>query len=296
MLEFNQVPGDEERYLQGFGGDTSNFCIAAARQGGRVGYLTRLGRDAFGRHFLELWQRERVDTRGVGLDSEAHTGIYFVTHTAAGHVFTYFRASSAASRIRPEDLALDLIESTRYLHVSGISQAISDSACDAVFFAIEQARKAGAKISYDPNLRLKLWPLARARAIIEATIALTDYFLPSLEDARALTGLDDPERIAEYFLARGAKAIALKLGADGALLVTKNESFRIKGHTVSVVDATGAGDCFDGALIARLDAGDDFVDASLYANAAAALAITGFGAVAPIPYSDAVHSLLKTTA
>jgi 2-dehydro-3-deoxygluconokinase len=196
--------------------------------------------------------------------------------------------------LQAQHLPLNLIKSARYLHVSGISQAISNSACDTVFSAIEKARSAGAKVSYDPNLRLKLWPLARARAIIEATIPFTDYFLPSLEDARTLTDLDEPEAIADYFLTRGTKAVALKLGADGALLVDSKERIRINGHAVSVVDATGAGDCFDGSLIARLAAGDSFVEAARYANAAAALTVSGFGAVAPIPRPDAIHALLKT--
>jgi 2-dehydro-3-deoxygluconokinase len=293
MLEFNQIPGEGARYLQGFGGDTSNFCIAAARQGGHVGYITRLGRDAFGEQFLDLWQREAVDVRGVNFDLEAHTGIYFVTHAAAGHAFTYFRAGSAASRIRPEDLPQKLIQAARYLHISGITQAISTSACDTAFQAIEQARSAGVKVSYDPNLRLKLWPLPRAKAIIEATAPLSDYFLPSLEDARTLTGFDNPDAIAEHFLARGAKAVVLKLGADGALVAEGKLRLRLNAHPVSMVDATGAGDCFDGALIARLSAGSTLVEAARYANAAAALTTTGFGAVAPIPRPDAVHSLLE---
>jgi 2-dehydro-3-deoxygluconokinase len=226
MLEFNQIPGEEERYLQGYGGDTSNFCVAAARQGASVGYITRLGQDAFGEQLLNLWRREQVDTRGVGLDPEAHTGIYFVTHSDAGHAFTYFRSGSAASRMRPQDLAPGLIEAGRYLHVSGISQAISNQACDTVFSAIERARGSGVKISYDPNLRLKLWSLARAKAIIEATVSFADYFLPSLQDAKLLTGLDDPEAIVDHFFARGAKAIALKLGGDGVLVVSDKERAR----------------------------------------------------------------------
>jgi 2-dehydro-3-deoxygluconokinase len=296
MLEFNQIPGEEEHYLQGYGGDTSNFSVAAARQGASVGYITRLGQDAFGEQLLNLWCREQVDIRGVGLDPEAHTGIYFVTHSDAGHAFTYFRSGSAASRMRPQDLGPGLIEAARYLHISGISQAISNPACDTVFSAIERARGSGVKISYDPNLRLKLWSLVRARAIIEASIPFADYFLPSLEDARALTGLEDPEAIVDYFFARGAKAIALKLGGDGVLVVSDKERARLKGHAVAVVDATGAGDCFDGALIARLCAGDAFAEAARYANAAAALTTTGFGAIAPIPRPDAIHSLLKSSA
>ena len=175
MVEFNQARAEApEHYLRGFGGDTSNMAIAAARllgEPGRVGYVTRVGDDAFGRMLLDLWRAERVDTRGVGIERDAPTGVYFVTHGAAGHEFSYLRAGSAASRMTPATLPEDVIRAATILHVSGISQAISASACDAVFAAIAIAEAGGARISYDPNLRQKLWPLPRARATVMATIA-----------------------------------------------------------------------------------------------------------------------------
>ena len=99
LLEFNQQP--DGRYLPGHGGDTSNCAIAAARQGASVGYITRIGDDAFGASFLSLWRAEGVDTREVVRDPAAHTGIYFVTHDERGHAFSYFRAGSAASLMQP---------------------------------------------------------------------------------------------------------------------------------------------------------------------------------------------------
>src|SRR5205809_5692571 len=99
MLEFNQTHPGEPQYLQGFGGDTSNAVIAAARAGARTTYLTRLGADMFGDELMALWEREGVDTSGVERDAQAPTGIYFVKHGAAGHQFHYLRAGSAASRM-----------------------------------------------------------------------------------------------------------------------------------------------------------------------------------------------------
>jgi sugar/nucleoside kinase (ribokinase family) len=87
---------------------------------------------------------EAVEMRGVAIDADAATGVYFVTHGAQGHEFSYLRAGSAASRMRPETLPLDVVRSARLLHVSGISQAISASACDTVFAAIDEASAAGA--------------------------------------------------------------------------------------------------------------------------------------------------------
>src|SRR5574341_1788015 len=147
MYEFSQIPGEDRRWRQGFGGDTANATVAAARQGGRVAYVTRLGDDEFGREFLKLWDQEGVDTSGVRIDPHAHTAVYFISHGPQGHVFSYLRAGSAASRIAAADLARDQIRATRFLHSSGISQAISATACDAVFAAMEAARGAGAEVA-----------------------------------------------------------------------------------------------------------------------------------------------------
>ena len=132
LLEFNQVQAEPPLYLQGFGGDTSNAVIAAARAGARAGYLTRLGDDAWAQRLRELWQAEGIDAQAVISDPQASTGIYFVSHDAQGHHFSYARAGSAASRMQPQDLHgtwQDMIAHSRWLHVSGISMAISPSAC-----------------------------------------------------------------------------------------------------------------------------------------------------------------------
>jgi 2-dehydro-3-deoxygluconokinase len=162
-----------------------------------------------------------------------------------------------------------------------------------VFAAMEAARGAGVTITYDSNLRLRLWPLARARAVIRATITLADYFLLSMEDAEALCGERDADAILDWCHEAGAKVVALKLGAAGVVGSDSKRREKVAGHAVNCVDATGAGDCFAGALLARMAAGDDFWEGLRYANAAAALATTGFGAVAPLPRPDAVRRLLS---
>jgi len=295
MIEFNQIRPGDPNYLQGFGGDTSNMIVAAARQGARSAYVTQLGDDAFGRMFLDLWRGEGVDVSGVAVDTEAHTGVYFVTHDASGHVFSYLRAGSAASRIRPDKLPLELIRSARFVQASGISMAISAGAADSVLAAFECARAAGGRVALDSNLRLKLWPLARARALIGAAAAVADYFFPSIEDAQALSGLKDAEAIIDWAHRLGAKCVLLKLGPDGALVSDGARRERIPGYKVTAVDATGAGDCFCGACLARLAAGDSLWDAARYANAAAALSTTGFGAVAPLPRPEAVKKMLAAS-
>jgi len=292
MIEFNQTRPGERAYLQGFGGDSSNMIIAAARSGAATAYVTRVGDDEFGRMLLDLWTKERVSTRGVMIDRQAPTGAYFVHHGPQGHAFSYLRAGSAASRLTPADLP-EFIESARFVHASGISMAISASAANTVLAAF---RKAKGEIAFDSNLRLKLWPLERAREMIGAAAAMADYFFPSIEDARALSGVESPEANLDWAHRLGAKVVFLKLGADGVLVSDGTKQEEISGIKIKAVDATGAGDCFCGATLARLAAGDSIWDAARYANAAAALATTGFGAVDPLPRADAVRSLLASRA
>lgn len=294
MVEFNQTgQGGGQLYLQGFGGDTSNFAIAAARQGASAGYISALGDDAHGKMLRELWDREGVDHSCVGTDPAAFTGIYFVTHSAAGHEFSFLRAGSAASRMTPDSVPKERIGSAKVLHVSGISLAISASACDTVYAAIAAARAAGVQVSFDTNLRLKLWPLDRARAVMTDVMRRCDICLPSHDDVAAITGITDPDALVDHCLALGAKVVALKLGEQGAIVADRTQRHRIAAHPCRAVDATGAGDTFGGAFVTRLIAGDGLLSAGRYAVVAAALSTEGYGAVDPIPHASRVRAALE---
>jgi 2-dehydro-3-deoxygluconokinase len=295
MLEFTQLPigpDGAQHYLEGYGGDTSNAAIAAARQGARVGYITALGRDMPGDSFIRLWQREGVDTATVLRTDRYQTGVYFVTHDAAGHHFLHYRTGSAAAMYAPADVPRQAIAAARILYVSGISQGISDTACDAVFAAIEVAVRNGAKLAYDTNYRPRLWPPARAAAVMHAAMAHADYAFPGEEDVRTLTGLTDPDAMLDFYLRLGSKVVLLKMGEAGAYLGSADGRVRIPPHKVAAVDATGAGDTFCGSFLARILAGDAPEAAARYAGVAAALKCTGYGAVGPIPRAAAVwHAL-----
>ncbi len=295
MLEFNQLPAladGARHYLEGHGGDTSNAAIAAARQGARVGMITALGQDMPGDSFISLWTREGVDTTCVLRNGTALTGVYFVTHDASGHHFLHYRAGSAASLYGPADVPTAAIATARMLYVSGISQGISGPACDAVFAAIEAARRHAVSVAYDTNYRPRLWPPARAAAVMHAAMAQVDYALPGIEDVRTLTGLTEPEAMLDFYLRLGPRVVVLKMGEDGAWIATPDRRVRIPPFPVQAVDATGAGDTFCGSFLARVLAGDTPEQAARYAAVAAALQCTGYGAVAPIPRAPAVLAAL----
>ena len=284
LVEFVRAEHPEvgTHYRPGFGGDTSNAAIAAARQGARVGYLTALGRDVFGEQVLQLWAGEGIDTAKVRR-KDAPTGIYFIDPDPSGRRFTYFRAGSAASQYRPEDLPAGYIESARMLHLSAITQAISPDMHATSVAAMRTARRAGRLVSYDTNLRLALWPIERALATIEVALSMSDIAFPSEDEAALLWGVADPNAICDRLLAFGPRVVALKRAERGAIVATPDRREEIPPAPATPVDSTGAGDAFAGSFLAEyLLTGDPFA-AGRHAARVAAATVSGFGAVAPIP-------------
>ncbi len=298
MVEFNQTDPAVAQYQQGFGGDTSNAIIAASRASARTAYLTRVGSDWVGEKLLSLWQGEGVDTSHIEIDAVHSTGMYFVTHGHSGHEFHYMRKGSAASHMTLDWLPKAAIEQAKILHVSGISLAISESATKTVLAAMRHAKQVGTMVSLDSNLRLKLWSLERAKQVLTEAMSLCDLFLPSREDIEILiNGLQteiEPNLILDWCHERGAKTVVLKLGSEGCVISDGKTRVAVAPRLVEAIDATGAGDCFCGNLLARIAAGDSMRDAARYANAAASLAVQSFGAVAPLPRTSQVQAIFKS--
>lgn len=295
MLELNAQPADaggRRLYLEGFGGDTSNAAIAAARQGASVAYATAVGRDDAGERFLALWRAEGVNAEAVKIDAARPTALYLVTHGASGHQFHFYRAGSAASAYAPADVPDAMIARSRMFYASGISQGISDSAADAVLHAIAVARHNQVRVAFGTNYRPRLWPRARAAALIHAAARQADILLASVEDAAALAGTATPEAAADFYQRLGPALVVVTMGAEGALLADGERRVRIPALPGPVVDATGAGDAFAGAFLARLIAGDEAEAAARYATVAAGLKVRGYGAVAPIPRAAEVTAEL----
>lgn len=272
-------------FRRGWGGDTCNVAVAAARLGASVGYVTRLGGDEFGRSFLALWDQEGVDRSRVVVDPEGFTGVYFITLDEAGqHDFTYYRAGSAASRLRPEDVDPAYVQTARVFHTSGITQAISEGARAAAAAAIAATRAKGIAVSYDLNLRPKLLPLPQLRPAVEATLPQADIVFLSAEDAGCLDDSRPAEAVVEWVLARGARLVVLKMGGEGCLIAAaEGTRLRLPAYPVQVVDSTGAGDAFDAAFLVEWMRGAPLDAAGRFANAVGALAVGGLGAVAPLP-------------
>ena len=294
MLELNlQTSSSPRLYLEAHGGDACNVAVAAARQGLRTVLVSAIGVDPAGWSFRELWAREGIDAEAVQVDPEAPTGLYFVSHDTTGHHFSYLRGGSAASRHRLDAAARSVLTRSRMIFASGISLGISEIAAETVFEALSVVRSCGGTVAFDTNYRPKLWAKEVAALAIRRAMGQADILFPGLEDAELLFGLSDPDVIVDLCLSAGARVVVLKMGSAGALLATPSARFAVAPFPCQPIDATGAGDTFCGAFLARFADGDQLEAAARHAACAAALSTTGYGAVPSLPSRLAVLAALR---
>ncbi len=235
-----------------------NVAVGLARLGFRVGYLSRLGADSLGRHLLDFMAAEHIDLRHVRVDGRYPTGFMLKSMAVDGSdpEIEYFRRGSAASHMSSADIPAGLAVQARLLHLTGISPALSGSCRDLVFALAAQARRAGRLVSFDPNLRPRLWSSQAAMVTtLNELAAQADLVLPGLAEGRLLTGCAHAEGIADFYLARGARQVVVKLGPEGAFYASAEGRGIAPGQRVArVVDTVGAGDGFAvGVLSALLD-------------------------------------------
>jgi 2-dehydro-3-deoxygluconokinase len=219
-------------------------------------WISRLGTDPFGDQVMSTLAGEGIDVSAVIRDAESPTGIYFKEYKGFGDPNVYFyRKLSAASHFTPESLNPEWFIGAKHLHVTGILPALGAHTTETALEAMKIARKQGMTISFDPNLRRKLWSEQRAREVLLSMIPLCDYFLPGLEEAEFLVGEHAELDYAKIFLDQGVKVVAMKLGERGSMGFYDQAYIKADPYRVStLVDTVGAGDAFAaGFLSVMLD-------------------------------------------
>ncbi|MBY7144210.1 sugar kinase [Virgibacillus sp. NKC19-3] len=235
-------------------GAESNLAIGLARLGHNSSWVSRLGDDEFGKKILSFIRGEGVDVSRVSYSPSASTGLYFKEMITDDEVrVQYYRKDSAASRMKPSDLHETHIKNAKYLHLTGITPALSESCYETVMKAIEIATSSGVTVVFDPNLRRKLWPEDHAQEVLLEIAAKADIVLPGLDEGQFLFGDLDAETTARHFFEHGPSLVVLKLGAEGAYYYSDKEQGRVAGFPVHrVVDPVGAGDGFAAGLLSGL--------------------------------------------
>jgi 2-dehydro-3-deoxygluconokinase len=280
---------DFERHVAGA---EANVAVGLARLGHSVAYLGRVGADGFGTAIVRRLRGEGVNVGHLAVDDEAPTGVMFRERRGLGPIdVAYHRAGSAGSRLSAADVerAADdgIFDGARWLHLTGITAALSASARAATTAARDRARASGLPISLDVNLRRRLWTDEAAAPVLRDLARGVDVVFGSPDELAVLAGASttEPAELVTLIGALGPTVVAAKLGADGALgWESGGSSVRVQGIAVAtVVDPVGAGDAFCAGFIAgRLD-GVDLETALRMGNACGAMAVAAAGDQAGLP-------------
>ncbi|KAH6778395.1 pfkB-like carbohydrate kinase family protein [Perilla frutescens var. hirtella] len=291
-------------FVKAPGGAPANVAIAAARLGGSTAFVGKLGDDEFGHMLAGILKENGVSTDGVSFDRVARTALAFVTLRADGErEFMFYRNPSADMQLTPQELNLNLIRSAKIFHFGSVS-LIVEPCRSAHLKAMEEAKAAGALLSYDPNLRLPLWAsAAEARKEIMSVWDKADVIKISDDELCFLTQnstLDHQSALSLWH--PNLKLLLLTLGRKGCRYYTKSFQGAVEGYSLKRVDTTGAGDAFMGALLRKIV--DDFSifedearlkEAVKYASACGAIATTKKGAIPALPTHSQVTTLLTKT-
>ncbi|KAJ0518485.1 putative fructokinase [Helianthus annuus] len=294
-----EAPG----FLKAAGGAPANVAIAVSRLGGNSAFIGKLGDDEFGNMLAGILKENGVSSDGICFDTGARTALAFVTLKADGdREFMFYRNPSADMLLTPGELNLDLIRSAKVFHYGSIS--LIDEPCRSAHLkAMEVAKDAGALLSYDPNLRLPLWPSPEeAREKIMSIWDKAEVIKVSDNELEFLTGSDKiDEEVAMSLWHPNLKLLLVTLGDKGCNYYTKHFHGTVSAFRVKAVDTTGAGDSFVGALLTKIVDDQSIIEDEeklkellRYCCACGAITTTIKGAIPALPTSLQVDTFLHT--
>jgi len=290
-----------DRFSKRAGGAPANVAVALTRLGEAPLFWTRIARDPFGEFLADTLEREGIADRFVERDDEAKTTLAFVSHDeSADRAFSFYREETADTRFSPGSVPEEVLRDLSWVHVGGVTLT-TEPAREATLDLARRAREVGCTVSFDPNVRPELYSGDLSELIGEA-LSLAHVVKASPDDLRGLDlGVEgDPEGLARAVCGRGPHTTLLTLGGEGALAMATGETAwvgeaRHPGYAVEPVDTTGAGDAFLAGAIAALTAGEDLGETLGFANAVAAAATSGEGAMTALPDRDQVERFREET-
>jgi tagatose kinase len=253
------------------------FIDTVARLGHSSGIFGGVGKDDFGKNILDRLRKDGVNVDYVNQDEYESTAVAFVTYFNDGsRKFIYHIGNTPA--VHPKSFDIKDIKEPKYFHIMGCSMMASSEFKDKIIDAALRFKKAGAKISFDPNIRPELLGGRTVEEVLGDILENCSVLMPGIEELKMLTGKENIEDgIAKLFEYENMEVVALKKGSNGTTLYSKNEKVDCPLYKVKEVDPTGAGDCFDAALLCGLLEGKSLLEAGKMASAAGALNVLELG-------------------
>jgi 2-dehydro-3-deoxygluconokinase len=277
------------------GGAESNVAIGLARLGIPATWISVLGDDELGELVLHRLRAERVDTDSVRRTSDRPTGLYLREEVAGRLRVYYYRTGSAAATLAPDAFDPSVLQGAAFLHLTGITGALSPECAEFLPWAATAARDAGVRVSYDVNYRSRLWRPAAARTATEALLPLVDVLFVGDEEATALWGWDEPDAALNHLSDVGPQEVVLKLGAKGCVGVVDGERLSSAGFAARQLDPIGAGDAFAAGYLAAVLWGWAPENRLRTANAMGALCVQNLGDYEGLPSRRELTAFLEQT-
>lgn len=278
------------QFERGVGGAELNVAIGCARLGLKTGWISRLGNDPFGQHILHFARGENIDVSQIELVDHCPTSFNVKEIRENGDNSTfYYRNPSPLFSMTPEDIDEQYIKKAQLLHVTGVFPAVGGQNVAILHKVVELAKKHGVPISFDPNIRLKLWSAEQAREALLPILSSVDLFLTGLDEAELLLGTSNISEIIEKSKEYGMSHIAIKLGDQGSVGYyngTIIESAPVK--PLQVVDTVGAGDGFDAGMIYGFLHGWDAEKTFRFANTIGSMVVQTTGDNEGLPTLDEI--------
>ncbi|WP_209123770.1 aminoimidazole riboside kinase [Alkalihalobacillus sp. BA299] len=302
LIDF--IPLDKENisYQKSPGGAPANVAVGLARLGAKSMFLGKVGDDVLG-HFLKNTLKEYgVHTDYMYLDEKTRTGVVFVTLASNGErSFDFYINPSADQMLMVNEIPMEQFEQNKILHFGSIS-LINDPVRTATKKAVALAKEKGMLISYDPNLRLNLWPSEMAaRTGIMSMLDQADVLKISEEELEFITGKKDLSKGLEALGIYQIPLIIITLGADGCIVYLKGERQSVPAMKVNAIDTTGAGDAFVSGILYQLNETeqeidsltiDEVVSMAQFASVSGGLAASTKGAMTALPTLEKVQEKL----
>jgi 2-dehydro-3-deoxygluconokinase len=284
-----------KNFTRALAGAETNVAIGLSRLGYKVGWISKVGDDPFGKYITESLQQEKIDINCIKVDSNFHTGFQLKSKVLTGDPeVKYFRKGSAASTLCVNDIDDDYVTGARHLHATGIPAALSQSAREFEEEVIRKMKASNRTISFDPNLRLNLWNSeSKMVETINRFAVQADWVFPGISEGKILTGYSNPKDIAAFYLDKGVKLVVIKLGPQGAYFRTIGKEGGVSGFTIkNVVDTVGAGDGFAVGVISGLLDGLKIDGAVKRGNAIGALAVMSPGDSDGLPTREGLKNFI----
>jgi 2-dehydro-3-deoxygluconokinase len=274
------------------GGAESNLAIALSRLGLAAGWMSYLGDDEPGQLVLDRIRAEGVDTSQVRRIEDRPTGLYLREQIGTDVRVYYYRQGSAASTMSRDAFDPDYFSGARFVHLTGITPALSEDCRDFILWAAREARASGVRLSFDVNYRSKLWGTEDAREFVEEILPDVDLLLAGDEEARALWGRDD-EGLARELAGGGPEEVVIKKGSAGSLALVEGEILEHPASEVAEADPVGAGDAFAAGYLAGHLWDMPAEERLRVANAMGALSVATLGDYEGLPHKDELWAFLE---